>query len=183
MILAAERDLLPDGLFEGPVPADGREWWLAHTRPRQEKALARELTLAGLSFYLPCVPKRTRTRGRIKTSHLPLFPGYAFVRFEEAERGRVFAGDRVARLVRVPDQARLWSDLRQVRKLLDLGRPVQAEDHLEPGTTVAVRTGPLAGLTGTVVRSAARHKFVVRVDLIDRGVSVVVDRETLGKLD
>jgi transcriptional antiterminator RfaH len=183
MILAPECELLPDGLFDGPAPADGRAWWLAHTRPRQEKALARQLTSTGLSFYLPCVPHRTRSRGRIKISHLPLFPGYAFVRVEDAERGQVFIGDRVVRLVRVADQERLWADLRQVRKLLDLGRPVTAEERLEPGTVVAVRTGPLAGLTGTVVRAAARARFVVRVDLIDRGVSVVVDGETLGKLD
>ena len=57
-----------------------------------------------------------------------------------------------------------------------------AEDCLSPGTPVVVRSGPLAGLTGTVVRAGSGHKFVVRVDLIQRGVSVVVDRTTLGRL-
>jgi len=46
MILAAEPDLYPDVLFAGPPPADGRVWWLAHTKPRQEKALARQLWAA-----------------------------------------------------------------------------------------------------------------------------------------
>jgi transcription antitermination factor NusG len=182
MILAAERDLYPDGLFADSPPCDGRVWWLAHTRPRQEKALARQLSAAGLSFYLPCAPHRTRVRNRVLTSYRPLFPGYVFVRVSDEERPGVYAGRRVARLTPVCDQTRLWADLRNVRKLLDLGRPVAAEDWLAPGTPVAVRTGPLAGLTGTVLRSGSGHKFVVRVDLIQRGVSVVVDRETLGKL-
>lgn len=182
MILAAEPDVMPGDLFDGPPPADGRAWWLAHTKPRQEKALARDLIAAGVSFYLPCVPHRTRVRSRVLTVHQPLFPGYAFVRVGDADRGRVFAGNRVARLVPVADQPRLWADLRQVRQLLDLGRPVTAEDRLPPGTPVAVRSGPLAGLCGTVVRAATGHRFVVLVDLIHRGVSVTVDAESLGDL-
>jgi transcriptional antiterminator RfaH len=182
MILAAEPDLHPDGLFAGPPPADDRAWWLAHTKPRQEKALARQLCAAGLSFYLPCAPHRTRVRNRVLTSYRPLFPGYVFVRVSDDERGGVYVENRVARLATVGDQDRLWADLRNVRRLLDLGRPVTAEDRLGPGAPVAVRTGPLAGLTGTVVRAVSGHKFVVRVDLIQRGVSVVVDRATLGKL-
>lgn len=180
-ILLAERDVLPDGLFAAPPPDDLRVWWLAHTKPRQEKALARQLAASDLSFYLPCTAHRVRVRGRVQTSRLPLFPGYLFLRVSESERGRVFAGNRVARLAPVADQDRLWADLRQVRQVLDLGRPVAPEDRLDPGTPVAVRTGPLAGMTGTVLRAAAGYKFVVRVDLIQRGVSVVVDGATLGK--
>lgn len=182
MILSAECDLLPSSLFDDPVRADGREWWLAHTRPRQEKALARDLAAANLSFYLPCAPHRTRIRGRVVTAYKPLFSGYSFVRIDNAERPRVFASRRVARLVPVADQHRLWSDLRQVRRVLDLGRPVTAEDDLLPGTPVVVRSGPLTGVSGTVVRAETGHRFVVRVDLIRRGVSVTVDAETLGQL-
>lgn len=182
MILAAQRDLNPEILFDGPPPADGRLWWLAHTRPRQEKALARDLSAAGLSFYLPCTPQRTRVRNRVLTSYRPLFSGYVFVRVSADERAGVYVGNRVARLAPVGDQDRLWTDLTGVRRLLDLGQPVMAEDELLPGSQVAVRSGPLAGLTGTVVRAGSGHKFVVRVDLIQRGVSVVVDRTTLGKL-
>jgi transcriptional antiterminator RfaH len=182
MILAAERDLFPDDLFEGLPQDDGRAWWLAHTKPRQEKAVARDMLTAGQPFYLPCLPRRTRSGRQVLTAHIPLFAGYVFVRVSRADRALVFAGRRVARLVSVADQERLWADLRQIRKVLDLGQPVTAEERLEPGTPVAMRDGPLAGLTGTIVRAATGHKFVVRVDLIQRGVSVVVDGATLGKL-
>jgi transcriptional antiterminator RfaH len=182
MILAAERDLLPDTLFAGPPPDDSRVWWLAHTRPRQEKALARQLASAGLSFYLPCTPCRTRVRGRVLTSYRPLFPGYVFVRVSADERAGVYVGNRVARLAPVGDQDRLWTDLAGVRRLLDLGQPVTAEDYLSPGSPVVVRSGPLAGLTGTVVRAGSGQRFVVRIDLIQRGVSVVIERTTLGRL-
>ena len=116
------------------------------------------------------------------TSQLPVFPGYLFVRVAEADRPAALAAAAVARLIPVADQARLWADLGQVRRVLDLGLPVTLVDRLPPGTRVAVRTGPLAGATGVVVREATRRTFVIRVDLIGRGVAVVVDAEMLGKL-
>ena len=182
MILPAERDLFPSDLFEGLPPDDGRAWCLAHTRPRQEKAVARDMLAAGQPFFLATLPRRTRAGRRVLIAQIPLFAGYIFVRVSVADRAVVFASRRVARLVPVADQERLWADLRQIRKVLDLGQPVTAEEQLEPGTLVAVREGPLAGLTGTIVRASTGHKFVVRVDLIQRGVSVVVDGATLGKL-
>ncbi len=182
MILAAEPAQFPDDLFEILPQADGRSWCLAHTKPRQEKAVARDLLGAELPFYLPCLPRRTRAGRRVLVAQIPLFAGYVFVRASATERAIVFAGRRVARLVPVADQERLWADLRQIRKVLDLGQPVTAEERLEPGTPVAMRDGPLAGLTGTIVRATTGHKFVVRVDLIQRGVSVVIDRAALGKL-
>ncbi len=182
MILSAETDLFPDSLFEQTRSDDGRAWWLAHTKPRQEKALARDLLDAEFPFFLPCSPVRKRIRNRVVTSYIPLFSGYAFVRVTPDERPRVYAGNRVARLVPVLDQDRLWSDLDQVHKLLTLGEPIALEDRLQPGTPVTIRSGPLIGLTGTIVRATAGHKFVVQVNLIQRGVSVTVDSVSLGKL-
>lgn len=180
-MLAPERNQFPDGLFDADR-ADGRRWWLAHTRPRQEKALARHLAARELSFYLPCRAYRRRAGRRVLTTQLPVFPGYLFVRVAEADRPAALAATAVARLIAVADQARLWADLAQVRRVLDLGLPVTLVDRLPPGTRVAVRTGPLAGATGVVVREASRRTFVIRVDLIGRGVAVVVDAEMLGKL-
>jgi len=189
MPLAPERDLFPDGLFGPDFPRElapggpGGRWWLAHTKPRQEKALARHLSARRFPFYLPCRSYRRKSGRRILTSTLPIFPGYLFVWVTEAERLATLAAAALARLAAVPDQGRLWDDLAGVRRVLDLGLPVTPVDRLPPGTRVAVRTGPLAGATGVVVREASRRTFVIRVDLIGRGLAVVVDAATLGKLD
>jgi len=184
MILAAEPDLYPNDLFEADLsPNDERAWWLVHTKPRGEKAFARRMASTELPFFLPCRMTRKKVRGRVQTSWLPIFSGYAFVRVTDEERPAVFLGDHVARLVAVIDQERLWQDLRKVRKILDLGIPVTIEDRLIPGQQVRLRNGPLAGMSGTVVREAGTKKFVVEVDLIRKGISVTVDKESLGKLD
>lgn len=181
-ILTAEPDVYPDALFDVPSADDGRAWWVAHAKPRQEKCLARRLLAASIPFYLPTAPRRTRVRGRILTAHVPLFAGYVFLRGDPADRGRVLGTGRVATVLPVTDQDRLWADLRQVRRLLAAGQPVFPEDKLEPGAVVRVRYGPLAGLTGTVVRSATGHRFVVRVDFIQRGAAVELDDAALARL-
>lgn len=180
-ILAAEVDLSPEGLLELP-PARDRPWRVAHTRPRQEKALARELLAAGVPFYLPCDRRRTRVRGRVVTSTVPLFGGYLFVQAGDDERWRIAASKRVACFLDVRNEARFLEDLRGVWRLLDLGEPVTVEDGLVRGSPVTVRTGPLVGMTGIVEQIVGGFKFIVMVQFIGRGVSVTLDGEMLGSI-
>lgn len=178
-VLDYEPDVFPPDLF-AVHPADDLVWWVAHTRPRQEKAVARALYSAGLPYYLPCETKRTKVGSQVKPVQIPLFGGYVFVRATKETKWWVMATNRVAQLITVSDQDRLWSDLQRVRAVLDLGKPVTPERKLEPGTPVTLRDGPLTGMSGTVVRCAGGFKFVVQVDFIQQGVSVVVDGEWLG---
>jgi transcriptional antiterminator RfaH len=172
-ILAAEPDRYPPHLFDGPPT--GRSWFVLHTKPRQEKCLARHLLAAGVSFYLPTVPRRNQIRGRTVTAHTPLFPGYLFLYADGEERVTALTSNRIVHSLVVHDQARLWADLRQIDRLLGAGLPVAAETRLAPGTPVEITTGPLAGLCGTVVRSGSARRFVVRVDFIHQGASVLLE--------
>jgi transcription antitermination factor NusG len=178
-ILASEPDRHPNNLFdvdplEGPTNA-GRAWYVLHTKPRQEKSLARHLHAANVSYFLPTVPRRSQARGRVLTAHAPLFPGYLFLHADRDERLTALASNRVVHALPVHEQGRLWDDLRQIVRLLGAGLPVAAETQLAPGTPVEITTGPLAGLCGTVVRSGSGRRFVVRVDFIHQGASVVLE--------
>lgn len=177
-ILAAEPDRHPAHLFDAdPLggPALGRSWYVLHTRPRQEKSLARHLHAANVPYFLPTVPRRARIRSRVKTAHAPLFPGYLFLHADRDERLTALASNRVAHALAVHEQARLWDDLRQIDQLLGAGLPVATESQLAPGTPVEITTGPLAGLCGTVIRSGSGRRFVVRVDFIHQGASVLLE--------
>jgi transcriptional antiterminator RfaH len=175
-ILAAEPDRYPAGLFDDPAdPAADRAWYVLHVRPRQEKSLARHLHAAGVSYYLPAVARRCTVRNRVLTAHVPLFPGYLFLYADRDERITALASNRVVQTLDVHDQPRLWDDLRQVHRLLGTGVPVATESRLAPGTPVEITIGPLAGLHGTVVRTASGRRFVVRVDFIHQGASVLLE--------
>lgn len=178
-ILAAEVELYPDGILNCE-PSPDRPWRVAHTKPRQEKALARELYRAEVPFYLPCQQQRVRLKDRVVVSKVPLFGGYVFVQAGADERWRIAATKRVACFLEVRNESRLLDDLRGVRGVLDLGQPVTLADGLTRGSPVTVRTGPLAGMTGIVEQVVGGFKFVVMVDFIRRGVSVTLEGSMLG---
>jgi transcriptional antiterminator RfaH len=181
-ILKAEPELFPEQLFadEAQAAHTDASWWLLHTRPRQEKSLARQLFEAQVPFYLPLIAHRSLIRGRVMTSHIPLFTSYLFLLVgHDEDRIRALATKRVVKSLKVTDQQTLWRDLSQIRRLIDSGAPITPEDRLAPGMLVEIHSGPLTGLTGTIIRSASRRRFVVRVDFIQRGASVELDDYTL----
>jgi transcription antitermination factor NusG len=111
----------------------------------------------------------------VLVAHAPLFPGYLFLHADGEERLAALASNRVAHALTVHEQDRFWGDLRQIVRLLNAGLPVAAEAHLPPGTPVEITTGPLAGLCGTVIRTGTGRRFVVRVNFIHQGASVLLE--------
>jgi transcriptional antiterminator RfaH len=184
-LLPLEADRFPQQLFEAPeqAAAGGRVWWVVHTRPRQEKSLVRQLHSAAIPFYLPLISRRLRIRGRMMTSYLPLFSGYVFLLATGEERITALATSRVVRTLPVADQAELWDDLRQVSRLIATGAPITPEDRLAPGDLVEIRSGPLAGLRGKLLSAASGRRFVVQVNFIQRGASVLVEDFMLAKAE
>jgi transcription antitermination factor NusG len=184
-ILPAQTSVFPDDLFALPDPAHAvaAEWRVLHTKPRQEKRLACELVQKEIPFYLPLIAHERRFRGRIMKSQLPLFDGYLFLRSNRDAYHEAMATHRVVRGLTVPDQERLWGDLRRIFGLISSGLPVTPEPCLLPGQLVEIASGPLAGFRGRVVRSASRRRFVVEVDFIRRGASVLCDAMTLRPIE
>lgn len=184
-LLSQEPDLYPEHLLnvaEADEDTD-RVWWVLHTRPRQEKSLVRQLHRAQIPYYLPLIARRWRWRGRTMTSHLPLFPSYVFLFGNQQEHVSALSTSRILRSLEVPDQAVLWQDLRQIHRLIAAGLPITPECRLTSGMKVEITSGPLAGLKGRILRSASGQRFVVQIDFIQRGASVVLDDFTLAKLN
>lgn len=184
-MLAPEPNVFPVTLFEESVAPFSLEksWWVLHTKPRQEKALARQLLQANVSFYLPLLPRRNLIRGRLMHSYVPLFTSYVFLLGDGRDRITALATKRVVRCLEVPGQQELWTDLAQVHQLITSGMPVTPEERLFPGTTVEIRRGPLAGLKGTILREAGQNRFVVKVDFIQRGASVILEDYVLAAIE
>ena len=177
-ILKREPDFLPPDLFA--LAPERFPWWVAHVRSRQEKILARECGTRGIPFYLPLREQRNRRDPRRRTSYLPLFPGYVFVRGDaEHERLELLRTNLCVNILQVLDQEGLAHDLEQVRRLQETGLPLQAHPELAKGSLVKIAEGPFAGMTGCVTSLKGRSRFVVSVRFIHRSVSVALDRDEL----
>ena len=177
-ILPAEPDMFPDDLWEGIAgePASGRRWYCLHTKPRQEKATARDLRSAQIPYYLPQVVREVRTpAGRKTRATLPLFGGYLFLLGDETERYLAVKTHRLANVLEVVDQNGLARDLRQVHRLLNSGLPIEPEPIASVGERFRIATGPLTGLVGTVVRRGKRDHFVAVVEILGLGATTALE--------
>jgi transcription antitermination factor NusG len=176
-ILPAEPEFYPPDLWDNSNPTAGRKpegvWWCLHTKPRQEKATAREMRKQMFTFYLPQVIKEDRTpQGRKIRSVIPLFPSYLFLHGDLHDRLAAFQGNRLVTILEVKDQPSLDRDLRQIQTMLSSGLPVQPEASVPVGARVRITTGPLTGIEGTVIRRGKKDQFVAVVHFLGRGATV-----------
>lgn len=162
-------------------------WWIAKIKPRQEKALAFDLIRHEIEYYLPMYTKvvRRRDNNKPRKSVLPLFPGYiSFCTPIVGGENKLYATRRVVRVVEVRHQRRFMDELEQIYYTLDLGialAPFEPPRDYAPGEMVEVRSGPLRGIRGSVVRIAAGHKLVLSVEGLGRA-AVSVDARVVKAL-
>ncbi len=175
-ILKEEPSMYPDTLLEAaPSEQAGHRWLAVYTKARQEKSLSRELLKYRIPFYLPLVKKTSISRGRKRTSQVPLFVGYVFLFGSEDERVRALATNRISRILSVDDPDQLVFDLRQLRQLIAANAPLTIESRLKPGQQVRVRQGPFAGLEGIVLKRRGETRLLVSINFLQRGASVEID--------
>ena len=175
-VLREESSLNPETLLDQSLlEGSDRRWMVLYTKPRQEKALARDLLREQVPFYLPLVKKTLQYARRKLSSHSPLFSGYVFLYASEGERTKTLATNRVLRVIQVDDPERLVHDLRQLRQLIAANAPLTVESRLVPGDRVRVRKGPFAGIEGRVLHRRGETRLLVSVNFLQRGASVEID--------
>jgi len=157
---------------------EGR-WWVVHTKPRQEKALARDLLVAGCQYFAPMYQAVRRSKGRAWKATLPLFPGYLFLCGTPDDRLQALKTNRIANVLEVPDQAKLAGELAAIDQLLQSGLAISSRNSLKKGTLCRIRSGPLADLQGHIERAKGKARFIVNVTILGQGAMVELDADIL----
>ncbi len=163
-----------------PNPSEQR-WYAVFTVPQNEKSVARHLELRQIEAFLPTYESLRvwKNRQRVKLE-LPLFPSYLFVRLCRSQRSRVLAAPGVLRIVGSPREPIPVPDA-----TIDFLRSGHYAKSIEPyselvvGERVRIRSGPMQGLEGVLVRKNNNLRFVLTVDLINRHASVEIGAENL----
>jgi transcription antitermination factor NusG len=161
------------------LPAEYREerWYAAQTCANHEKRVLEQLSQRTVEAYLPVYLSVRRWKDRRVRLELPLFPGYVFVRLALRDRLQVLQTPSVVRLVGFGGQPAALPD-QEIDKLRQgLAHDMRLEPHpyLKVGHGVRVRSGPLQGLEGMLVRRKNESRFVISLDLIMRSVAVEID--------
>ena len=168
----------PANVPVGPLPEQtGTNWYALYTAPRHEKLIADQISRQGIDCFLPLYRSVRRWKDRRKELALVLFPGYVFVRIALQQRFRVLQLPGAVRLVTFNGQPATLSDedIENLRSHLSRSGSIEPHPYLSVGHHVRVRSGPLKGLEGIILRTKDRCRIVVSIHLIMRSVAVEVD--------
>lgn len=189
-ILPRETEIFPPHLLDEDVASaaipismeahdDGGEahqWWVLYTLSRREKDLMRRLVGLEVPFYCPLIERKKRSpSGRVRSSFLPLFPGYVFLRGGDEQRQRALTTNCISQTIKVIDMDEFVADLRQIHRLIQSDTPLSPESRIQPGARVRVKNGPFIGLEGTVLKRHSGDRLLVAVEFLQQGASVALD--------
>ena len=166
----------------GPLSEiSGTNWYALYTAPRHEKRVADQISRQGIACFLPLYRSVRRWKDRRKELALVLFPGYVFVRMSLQHRLRVLQLPGAVRLVTFNGQPTSLpeAEIESLQHHLSCSGNVEPHPYLSVGRRVRVRSGPLKGLEGIILRTKDRCRIVLSIHLIMRSVAVEVDDSDL----
>jgi transcription antitermination factor NusG len=152
-------------------------WFAVYTCANHEKRVADQLRERCVEYFLPLYDSERRWKDRRVKLQTPLFPGYVFVRIALRDRLRVLQVPGIVHLVGfgghpapLPQE-----DIQAIQDCLSQGLQVEPHPYFRVGRRMQVKSGPLQGLEGVVVRRKNRSRFVLSFDLLQRAVAIEVN--------
>jgi transcription antitermination factor NusG len=152
-------------------------WTAAYCKPRQEKALAWDLTRREVRYFLPMVMRETSSGGRRRRNMYPLFASYVFFAGGEQERLGVLRTDRVVRLIDIAEaaQAQFRRELESLEKAVACcPNSIELYPRLVPGTLVRIAGGPMKDVEGVVLQSHNKRKLWLGVSVLGVGATIEI---------
>jgi transcription antitermination factor NusG len=161
------------------VESARERWYALWVRSRHEHTVAAQLNARQHEVFLPLFSARHKWADRWKTVSLPLFPGYVFSRFDVAKRSSVLSASGVIDIVRIgTEPAEIDpAEIEAVQTVVKSSLFAEPYPQLVKGQRVTVSGGPLNGVPGTLIEVRNSLRLVVSVELLNRSVSVEVDRD------
>lgn len=162
-----------------PDAHPGLPWYAVRVRSHCENMAAAMLDSRGYERFLPTYLSRRRWSDRTRQLQVPLFPGYVFCRFDAARRVPVLECAGVAGIVAFGSRPAPipGEEIASIRAILESSLPFEPYPFLAPGQKIRLDRGPLAGVEGAVVELKSGFRLVASVTLLQRSVSVEIDRE------
>ena len=173
-LTSIEPALLP---MDGRVAEQPSHWYAIYTSPRHEKYVSEHLKQRSIEQFLPLYWRVHRWKNGCKAKvEIPLFPGYLFVKINRRQRVRVLELPGVVSFVGTRTAPALLSEfeIETLRSGLHLHK-FEPYRQLAVGQRVEIRSGPLTGLSGVLVRHANGYRVVITIQLIHQSVAVELD--------
>jgi transcription antitermination factor NusG len=163
--------------------ANDRQWFVAKVKPQHEATVAQGFDLRQLERFSPTYEiARQHKQASRRILRPPLFPGYVFCRFMRLEQPAVLKTPGVTSIISFGGNPVAVSEqeIARIRTIIASGVAIHPWPYLERGNSVLIDNGPLRGVEGIVVEADGDYSIVVSITLLQRSVSVRIEREMVS---
>ena len=182
------RILFAPDLIYPKISGSEAAWFALYVQVNHEKEVFKRVEQKEIECFLPLLETWSKRRDRRKKIHLPLFPGYVFVRtvLDNYTNVNILKTPGAIHILRnsegplpIPD-----FQIENLKTVLNSSAEVSLHSYLKVGEWVQVVKGPFAGCMGILVRqNPKKGRLVVSVDLIQRSVSVEMNVEDVEPVE
>jgi len=162
-------------------------WYLIHTKIRQERVALENLERQGFKCFLPLIRAEKLRRGTLQVVQEPLFPRYLFNRLGTGLESQSWAPIRspvgVSRLVTFGQTpAKIEDELIAQLQVKTNSAEVQLR-HFEPGEQVVVTDGPFVGVEAIYQMADAEGRVMVLLNVLSKQVKMAVPPASIRKVN
>lgn len=164
------------------------DWYVVHTKPRQEQRALLNLQNQGYTCFLPWLSVQKLRRGALNTVREPLFPRYLFVRMPDSQTEHNWVPIRstlgVTRLVTFGSQpARIGDDWIDALRQRSSALQEQPRELFEPGQRLQVTSGAFAGLEVVFQMADGDSRVIVLIELLSKATRLSLSPTQLRATD
>jgi len=159
-------------------------WYALKVRTGAEPRVKTALENKGYNVFLPTWLDCRRYSDRIKKIQAPLFSGYLFCRLDVVNRLPILTTSYVDSIVSFGGEPCPIEDheITAIQRAVEFGSSPTPWPYLSKGDRVRVQFGSLTGIEGIVLRADGKERLILSIDLLQRSVSVEIDRDHIRPL-
>jgi transcription antitermination factor NusG len=165
-------------------PDNSSHWYALYVKSKHERVVENSLRGKGYTVFSPSYFTRRKRVDRVVEIEVPLFPGYVFCQFDPDRRLPILVTPGLVGIVgrgKTPEPVD-DTEIASIKTLALSGYPVQPWPFLDSGQRVRLQSGPLFGAEGIFLRIKDEHHLIVSITLLQRAVSVVIEKHAVAPL-
>ena len=162
------------------------QWYVVHTKPKQESRALTNLERQGFMCFLPTIPKK-RVKGKsFELVKEPLFSRYLFIELDTTLSGKSWAPIRstlgVSKLVTFGiEPARVNPDLIELLRQQENTLSQTPVSQYQPGDLVRIKEGAFKGIEAVYQMDDGEMRAMVLIELLQKPTRLEVDIGNLQK--
>jgi transcriptional antiterminator NusG len=155
-----------------------KRWLVFYTKSRQEKKVRDQLLKNGFEVFLPLQKVMRQWSDRKQKVEVPLFNSYIFVHESEDKIVDILQSPGIAWNIRHNNKPAILQkkEVNLINQFLSSGLLIEvlADQQFQIGDKVEIIDGPLKGIQGQLIRTAAGDRFTLSFESMASTIQVEI---------